>query len=241
MRPRTLDEFVGQEELLAPGKPLREAIERDLLQSIILWGPPGTGKTTLARIIADTTKARFVSFSAVLAGIKEIRDGDGRGRAHAPHHRPPHDRLHRRDPPLQQGAAGRVPAARRGRRHRPHRRDHREPVVRGERGAAVAIEGVRAARPRRPTRWRRSCTRALADPERGLGAATVAMDDDALHAHRDVRERRRAVGAEPARAERRRAAPVVDGRRARRSRRASSRPSSGARCSTTSPARSTTT
>jgi len=74
MRPRIFDEFIGQEELLAPGKPLREAIERDLLQSIILWGPPGTGKTTLARIIADTTKARFVSFSAVLAGIKEIRE-----------------------------------------------------------------------------------------------------------------------------------------------------------------------
>src|SRR5262245_24365149 len=74
MRPRTFDEFVGQEELLAPGRPLRESIERDLLQSIILLGPPGTGKTTLARIIADTTKSRFVSFSAVLAGIKEIRD-----------------------------------------------------------------------------------------------------------------------------------------------------------------------
>src|SRR2546430_7120709 len=74
MRPRTFDEFVGQEELLARGKPLREAIERDLLQSIILWGPPGTGKTTLARIVADTTKSRFVSFSAALSGIKEIRD-----------------------------------------------------------------------------------------------------------------------------------------------------------------------
>ena len=74
MRPRTFDEFVGQQDLLAPGRPLREAIERDLLQSIILWGPPGTGKTTLARIIADTTKARFVSFSAVLSGIKEIRE-----------------------------------------------------------------------------------------------------------------------------------------------------------------------
>jgi putative ATPase len=74
VRPRTFDEFVGQDDLLAPGKPLREAIERDLLQSIVLWGPPGTGKTTLARIIADTTKARFVSFSAVLAGIKEIRE-----------------------------------------------------------------------------------------------------------------------------------------------------------------------
>src|SRR5580765_7995300 len=74
LRPRTFGEFVGQEELLAPGRPLREAIERDLLQSIILWGPPGSGKTTLARIVADTTKARFLSFSAVLSGIKEIRD-----------------------------------------------------------------------------------------------------------------------------------------------------------------------
>src|ERR1041384_3458916 len=74
MRPRNFDEFVGQDDLLAPGKPLREAIERDLLQSIILWGPPGTGKTTLARIIAERTQARFVSFSAVLSGIKEIRE-----------------------------------------------------------------------------------------------------------------------------------------------------------------------
>jgi putative ATPase len=73
MRPRTLDEFVGQETLLAPGRPLRQAIENDRLQSIILWGPPGTGKTTLARLIARVTRARFVSFSAVLSGIKEIR------------------------------------------------------------------------------------------------------------------------------------------------------------------------
>ena len=74
MRPRTLDEVVGQDEILAPGKPLREAIERDVLQSIILWGPPGTGKTTLARIIAEMTRAEFVPFSAVLSGIKEIKD-----------------------------------------------------------------------------------------------------------------------------------------------------------------------
>jgi putative ATPase len=74
MRPRTLDEVVGQEEILAPGRPLREAIERDLVQSIILWGPPGTGKTTLARVIAEMTEAHFVPFSAVLAGIKEIKE-----------------------------------------------------------------------------------------------------------------------------------------------------------------------
>jgi putative ATPase len=74
MRPRTLDEIVGQDDILAPGKPLREAIERDLLQSIILWGPPGTGKTTLARVIAEITRAHFVPFSAVLSGIKEIKE-----------------------------------------------------------------------------------------------------------------------------------------------------------------------
>jgi putative ATPase len=74
MRPRTLDEVVGQDAILGPGKPLREAIERDLLQSIILWGPPGTGKTSLARVIAEITQAHFVPFSAVLAGIKEIKE-----------------------------------------------------------------------------------------------------------------------------------------------------------------------
>jgi putative ATPase len=73
MRPRTLDDLVGQEALLGPGRPLRQAIEQDRLQSIILWGPPGTGKTTLARLIASVTRARFVAFSAVLSGIKEIR------------------------------------------------------------------------------------------------------------------------------------------------------------------------
>ena len=73
MRPRSLDEFVGQEALIGPGRPLRAAIEQDRLQSIILWGPPGTGKTTLARLIATATHARFVAFSAVLSGIKEIR------------------------------------------------------------------------------------------------------------------------------------------------------------------------
>ena len=73
MRPRTLEEFVGQEHILAPGKALRLQIERDDPGSIIFWGPPGVGKTTLAKIIARITKASFIEFSAVLAGIKEIK------------------------------------------------------------------------------------------------------------------------------------------------------------------------
>lgn len=73
MRPRTLDEVLGQEHLLASGKPLRVQIERDDPGSIIFWGPPGVGKTTLAQIIARVTKADFIEFSAVLSGIKEIK------------------------------------------------------------------------------------------------------------------------------------------------------------------------
>jgi putative ATPase len=73
MRPRTLDEFVGQEHLVGPGKPLRTQIERDDTGSLVFWGPPGTGKTTLAQIIAHMTKAEFIEFSAVLVGIKEIK------------------------------------------------------------------------------------------------------------------------------------------------------------------------
>ncbi|HKS66807.1 MAG TPA: replication-associated recombination protein A [Candidatus Acidoferrales bacterium] len=74
MRPRTLDDFIGQEELLSHGKPLRIQIERDELSSMLFWGPPGCGKTTLARIIAKRTRSEFVPFSAVLSGIKEIKD-----------------------------------------------------------------------------------------------------------------------------------------------------------------------
>ncbi len=74
MRPRRIEEFVGQTHLLAPGKPLYEAIASGQPHSLILWGPPGTGKTTLARLIADRSKARFIALSAVQAGIKDIRD-----------------------------------------------------------------------------------------------------------------------------------------------------------------------
>jgi putative ATPase len=74
MRPQTLNDFVGQEELLGPGKPLRTQIDRDELSSMLFWGPPGCGKTTLARIIARRTRSEFVPFSAVLSGIKEIKE-----------------------------------------------------------------------------------------------------------------------------------------------------------------------
>src|SRR6266403_447967 len=74
MRPRSLDEFIGQEKLLGPGKSLRVQIENDSLGSMLFWGPPGCGKTTLARLIARLTSSEFVSFSAVLAGIKEIKE-----------------------------------------------------------------------------------------------------------------------------------------------------------------------
>lgn len=73
LRPRTLDEFVGQKQLLGPGKILRNLIEEDRISSMIFWGPPGVGKTTLAQIIAHSTRANFINFSAVTSGIKEIR------------------------------------------------------------------------------------------------------------------------------------------------------------------------
>jgi putative ATPase len=73
MRPERLEDYIGQDHILGPGKPLRRQIERDELTSIILWGPPGVGKTTLARLIARVTKCEFIPFSAVLSGIKEIK------------------------------------------------------------------------------------------------------------------------------------------------------------------------
>src|SRR5258708_182846 len=73
MRPQTLDDVVGQEKILGPGRLLRRLVEEDRMTSVILWGPPGTGKTTLARIIASHTSSHFIPFSAVMSGIKEIK------------------------------------------------------------------------------------------------------------------------------------------------------------------------
>ena len=83
LRATTLDEYVGQEHLLARGKPLREALEQGALHSMIFWGPPGVGKTTLARLLAQVTDAHFETISAVLSGVKEIRQAVEKAQQHA--------------------------------------------------------------------------------------------------------------------------------------------------------------
>jgi putative ATPase len=181
MRPRTFDELVGQEEILAPGKPLRQAIERDLLQSIILWGPPGTGKTTLARIIAETTRARFVSYSAVLAGIKEIRevmsDAERLRRTTGRRTIVFIDEIHRFNKAQQDAFLPRV--------------EKGDIVLIGATTENPSFEVNAALLSRSKVFVLRGLTaeevgtivrRALTDPERGLGAAGVAVDDDAIRA-----------------------------------------------------------
>ena len=89
MRPRNLNEYLGQAHLLAPGKPLRQALEGGRLHSMVLWGPPGTGKTTLARLIAGQAQAQFIALSAVMAGVKDIRAAVEQARQER-RERPPH-------------------------------------------------------------------------------------------------------------------------------------------------------
>ena len=145
MRPRSLDELIGQQHLLAEGSSLRTAIETGEPHSMVLYGPPGTGKTTLARIVAQAARGAFEEESAVNAGRGRGPQGD-RARRRAPaRHRPADDLLPRRDPPLQQGSAGCAAARRRGGTGDPDRRDHREPVLRGQLGAALAQPDLRAA------------------------------------------------------------------------------------------------
>ena len=141
MRPQTLDEFIGQEDLLGPGKPLRVQIERDELTSLLLWGPPGCGKTTLARIIARMTKSEFIPFSAVLSGIKEIKEVMAKAEAVRRYGRRTIvfvDEVHRFNRAQQDAFL----AACGSWKHFADRRDDRKSFLRGDRAAAFAHESV---------------------------------------------------------------------------------------------------
>ena len=143
--------FVGQEHVIGPGRALRLAIEADRVPSLILFGPPGSGKTTLARIVANTTGAEFEELSAVSATVANVREVLARARRATRGRRAPHDPVPRRDPPLQQGAAGRAPAGHRGGPRHADRRDDREPVLRAQLGAPLADAAATSSRACRRT------------------------------------------------------------------------------------------
>ena len=191
MRPRTFDDLVGQDELLAPGQPLREAIERDALQSIVLWGPPGSGKTTVARLIATVTEARFIAFSAVLSGIREIKtvmaEAEAARRLHGRRTIVFVDEIHRFNKAQQDAFLPRVEAG--------------DIVLIGAttenpsfevNAALLSRSKVFVLRPLAADETAAVLRRALADRERGLGGAGVEADDAALgaiarHANGDAR------------------------------------------------------
>src|SRR4051812_9499793 len=178
MRPRALDEFVGQSHLLAPGKPLREAVERGTVSSMIFWGPPGTGKTTLARLIARYTDREFVPFSAVTEGVPRVREivaeADkrrrlGRGTILFA------DEIHRFNKAQQDAFLPHVEAG---------------PITligATTENPSFEINGALLSRVRvfvlkslQPEDIRRVVERALSDHERGLGDLALEVDEDAL-------------------------------------------------------------
>ncbi|MGH7526906.1 MAG: replication-associated recombination protein A [Gemmatimonadales bacterium] len=179
MRPETLDEFVGQEHLLAPGKPLREAIERGVPGSMIFWGPPGSGKTTLARLVASTTARVFVPFSAVTEGVPRIREivGQARGRLElgGPQTIMFVDEIHRLNkaqqdsllPPAEDGTITLIGAT-------------TENPSFEINGALLSRTRVFVLNPLSADDIEQLLRRALEDRERGLGQLELVVDSDAL-------------------------------------------------------------
>jgi putative ATPase len=179
MRPHTLDEFVGQEHILGPGKALRELIEKDAIGSIIFWGPPGTGKTTLAQIIAERTDAAFVHFSAVMEGVARVREiiAEARERLHATGRRTILfcDEIHRFNKAQQDGFLPHVEAGTIALIGATTENPSFEVI-----GALLSRSRVFVLNALTPDDLEIILRRALADNERGLGALNVNADDDAL-------------------------------------------------------------
>ena len=179
LRPRTLDEVVGQEHLLGPGRPLRVLIEGDRLSSVVLWGPPGTGKTTIARLIAGVTAKAFEPLSAVSAGVKDVREVVDRARDRLGEHGQGTilflDEVHRFNktqqdallPHVEEGLIVLIGAT-------------TENPYFSLTGPLLSRSTLFRLDPLEPDDIRTLLERALTDSERGLGAADLSVDTDAL-------------------------------------------------------------